>query len=197
MTAMKSVFRELKEAVLDGMVHSRDKLHQLADNLADHFDNVVRQVRGMDTFAGSGSSTVTPVVRPGFKADGSVNPDDFRTPRDGAYYWSGMWPRKGADIAGHIAQGNNATTLEMLIESKGIELPEWDASNPESVAIWRQVSEAYACGASGTVHAVLGGNIRSDAVWWAEFARLQTNENVDQIVKVDPDTLAESVYWSR
>lgn len=197
MSAMKPVFRELKEAVLDGMAHSKEKLPQLADNLTDHLDSLIRQVRGIDTFEGPGSSNVTPVARPGFNADGSVNPDDFRTPRDGAYYWSGMWPRKGADIASHIAEGNNATTLEMLIESKGIELPEWDDSNLESVAIWTQVSEAYASGASGTVHAVLGDNIRSDAVWWAEFERIQTNENVDQIIKVDPDTLAESVYWSR
>lgn len=197
MSAMKSVFRELRQAVLDGMAHSKDKLHQLADNLTDHLDNLIRQVRGIDTFDGSGASTVTPVARPGFNADGSVNPDDFRTPRDGAYYWSGMWPRHGDEIAGAIASGNNATTLEMLCEDRGIELPRWNSEDPAVVEIWTQASEAYAAGALGTVHAVLGDNMRPDAVWWAEFDRIQSNNKVDQIVKIDPDTLAESIYWSR
>lgn len=61
MSAMKSVFRELRQAVLDGMAHSKDKLHQLADNLTDHLDNLIRQIRGQDTFdappALTGSST--------------------------------------------------------------------------------------------------------------------------------------------
>lgn len=50
MSAMKSAIRELRQAVLTGMTHSRDKLHQLADHLVDHLDNVVRQVRARDTF---------------------------------------------------------------------------------------------------------------------------------------------------
>ena len=50
MSALKPIFRELRQAVLDGFAHSRDKLHQLADNLTDHFDNVVHQVRGIDKF---------------------------------------------------------------------------------------------------------------------------------------------------
>lgn len=62
--------------------------------------------------------------RPGFRADGTINPDDFRTPRDTAYYWSGMYPRNGEEIAGRIASSNNATTLEMLIDSRGIDMPE-------------------------------------------------------------------------
>jgi len=50
MSAMKSAIRELRQAVLTGMTHSRDKLHQLADHLTDHLDNVVRQVRARDVF---------------------------------------------------------------------------------------------------------------------------------------------------
>ncbi|GAA2884662.1 hypothetical protein [Microbacterium esteraromaticum] len=50
MSALKPIFRELRQAVLDGFAHSRDKLHQLTDNLTDHFDNVVHQVRGIDKF---------------------------------------------------------------------------------------------------------------------------------------------------
>ena len=198
MSALKPIFRELRQAVLDGFAHSRDKLHQLTDNLTDHFDNVVHQVRGIDKFddlpdgpRGSGTGG----ARPGFNADGSVNPEDFRTPRDGAYYWSGMWPRNGQEIAGNIASSNNATTLEMLIENRGIEMPEWDADNPASVATWTQVSEAYAAGASGTVRAVLGDGIRPDAVWWTELERLKANDGVTQIIRVHPDTLVESVIW--
>lgn len=50
MSALKPIFRELRQAVLDGFAHSRDKLHQLTDNLTDHFDTVVRGVRGIDKF---------------------------------------------------------------------------------------------------------------------------------------------------
>ncbi|MBS1905236.1 MAG: hypothetical protein JST33_01445 [Actinobacteria bacterium] len=136
-----------------------------------------------------------PGARPGFHADGTVNPDDFRTPRDGAYYWSGMWPRKGDEVAGEIASQGNATTLEQLLDERGIELPEWDDTNPATVATWTQVSEAYASGAAGTVHAVLGENIRPNAVWWAELERLKANPNVTQVIKVDPDTLVKTVIW--
>lgn len=196
MSGIKPIIRELREAVLTGMAHGRDKLHQLTDNLSDHLDTVVRQVRDKDKFDGAPDAPSTPSThRPGFNPDGSVNPDDFRTPRDGAYYWSGMWPRNGQEIAGNIAGRNNATTLEMLIESRGIDMPEWDADNPASVATWTQVSEAYAAGASGTVRAVLGDSIRPDAVWWTELQRLQANGDVTQVIRIDPDTLAESVIW--
>ncbi|WP_454129782.1 hypothetical protein [Microbacterium aurum] len=35
-----------------------------------------------------------------------------------------MHPRNGEEIAGRIASSNNATTLEMLIDSRGIDMPE-------------------------------------------------------------------------
>jgi len=200
MSAIKPIIRQAREAVLDGMAHARNKLHQLADNLTDHLDNLVKQVRDQDNFhapGGTHAPNVPNTHRPGFNADGSVNPDDFRTPRDGAYYWSGMYPRPGADIAGNIAGSNNATTLEQLIDARGIEMPEWDDSNPAVVETWTRVSDAYAAGASGTVHAVLGDNIRPNAVWWTELTRLQANDGVDQVIRIDPDTLAESVIWSR
>jgi hypothetical protein len=198
MSAIKPVIRELKDAVLTGMAHSKDKLHQLTDNIGDHLDTVVKRVRDQDRFDDTISTRPSPSAphRPGFNADGSVNADDFRTPRDGAYYWSGMYPRNGQEIAGRIAADNDATTLEMLIDSRGIEMPEWDADNPASVQTWTQVSEAYAAGASGTVRAVLGDNIRPDAVWWAELQRLQGNPDVTEVIRVDPDTLAESVIWA-
>jgi hypothetical protein len=200
MSAIKPIIREVKQSVLKGFAHAKDKLHQLADNLTEHIDDVARRVRGQDHFdnpngnGGSGGNGPGN-ARPGFNADGSVNPDDFRTPRDGAYYWSGLWPRKGDEVAGNIAANNNATTLEMLLDARGIELPEWDDNNPAVVAVWTQVSEAYASGASGTVRAVLGDNIRPNAVWWAELDRLQANPNITEIIKVHPDTLVETPIW--
>ncbi|MEV8220123.1 hypothetical protein AB0O65_10230 [Microbacterium sp. NPDC077391] len=89
----------------------------------------------------------------------------------------------------------HGSDIQMLIESRGIDMPEWDADNPASVATWTQVAEAYAAGASGTVRAVLGDNIRPEAVWWTELDRLIKNDNVTRVVRVHPDTLAESVIW--
>lgn len=50
MSAIKPVIRELREAVLKGMAHGKDRLHQLTDNVNSHLDDVVRQVRAQDTF---------------------------------------------------------------------------------------------------------------------------------------------------
>lgn len=50
MSAIKPVIREVKQAVLTGLARMKDKLHGLADNLADFTDDVVRQVRGQDHF---------------------------------------------------------------------------------------------------------------------------------------------------
>jgi len=194
--AVRPIMREAREAVLNGFTHAKDKLHHLLDNLSGHFDDVMRGVRDVDVFDGKPDTPNLPHShRPGFNADGSIDPEAFRTPRDGAFYWSGMYPRNGQEIAGRIAADNNGTTLEMLIEARGIEMPEWDADNPAAVATWTQVSEAYASGASGTVRAVLGDNIRPDAVWWAELERLKSNPEVTQVVRIDPDTLIESVIW--
>lgn len=195
---IKPIFRELRQAILDGMAHAKDKLHNLTGNMHRQLDGIIRKVRGNDHYdapdgPGGGGTPHTP--RPGFNSDGSVNPDDFRTPRDGAYYWSGMYPRKGHEVAGEIAANNNGTTLEMLIDDRGIQMPEWDANNPASVRTWTEVSEAYASGASGTVRAVLGDNIRPDAVWWAELERLKGNSNITEIISIHPDTHVHTVIW--
>ncbi|MFS0895754.1 hypothetical protein [Microbacterium sp. 179-I 3D3 NHS] len=50
MAGMKGIFRSLKDAVLQGMGHGKDRLHGFADNLDGHLDDVVRQVRGTDRF---------------------------------------------------------------------------------------------------------------------------------------------------
>ena len=48
--SLKSILRELKQAALKGTGHSKEKLHQVADNMNDHLDTVVRQVRDADRF---------------------------------------------------------------------------------------------------------------------------------------------------
>lgn len=197
---IKPILRELRQAVLDGMAHSKDKLPELTGNMRRHLDDVVKKVKGNDHYDGRGApgpggSGTPDTGRPGFNADGSVNPADFRTPRDGAFYWSGMYPRKGDEVAGEIAANNNGTTLEMLIDARGIEMPEWDATNPAAVNTWTEASEAYASEASGIVRAVLGDNIRPDAVWWAELERLKGNPNITEIISIHPDTLVETVIW--
>lgn len=52
MSKVKPVVREVRESVLTGMAHSKDKLHQLADNLDDHFDTIVKRVKDKDNFDG-------------------------------------------------------------------------------------------------------------------------------------------------
>ncbi|MET0812326.1 MAG: hypothetical protein ABWY03_04675 [Microbacterium sp.] len=48
--SLKPVFRELRQAVLDGMRHADLKLAQLTNNIDEHLDTVVRAVRDADTF---------------------------------------------------------------------------------------------------------------------------------------------------
>jgi hypothetical protein len=50
MSAIKPIFREVKQAAIKGFGHSKDKLHQLADNMNDHLDTVVKKVQGQDSF---------------------------------------------------------------------------------------------------------------------------------------------------
>lgn len=63
MSGMKGLFRSLKEAVLGGMGRSKERLHQVADNLDDHFDTVIRRVRDRDTFDAPPSLTGNSVNR--------------------------------------------------------------------------------------------------------------------------------------
>lgn len=50
MSGLKGLFRSLKDAVLGGMSHGKDRLHQVTENLDGHLDTVIRQVREKDTF---------------------------------------------------------------------------------------------------------------------------------------------------
>ncbi|MEW1963143.1 polymorphic toxin type 15 domain-containing protein [Microbacterium sp. NPDC077644] len=63
MGSVKPIVRELKQAVLKGMGHSKDRLHQLTDNIDNHVGDVVRRVRGTDHFDGSIDVNVRPFRR--------------------------------------------------------------------------------------------------------------------------------------
>lgn len=84
------------------------------------------------------------------------------------------------------------------MKKNGIELPKWDKTNPAVVQAWREASQAYARGASGTVHAVLGDVVRDTSMWSeVELPALKANPNVDRIIQVNPATGGENLIWSR
>ena len=86
----------------------------------------------------------------------------------------------------------------MLLDKRGVAMPPWDASNPDTVKKWQDVSENYARGCSGTVHAVVGKDLRPDNVWEnKELPALKNNPAVTKIVQIDPQTRAETVIFQR
>ncbi|WP_435749087.1 hypothetical protein [Microbacterium sp. PMB16] len=56
MSAIKPIIREVRQAVLKGFAHAKDKLHQVADNITHHVDDVAKRVRGQDRFDGPGGN---------------------------------------------------------------------------------------------------------------------------------------------
>ncbi|PVE96729.1 MULTISPECIES: hypothetical protein [unclassified Microbacterium] len=80
MSAIKPIIREVKQSVLKGFAHAKDKLHQLADNIVKHVDDVGVRVRGQDRFDGAPGNP--PIVR-------DRNPDwlNERLDRDDLPFW--------------------------------------------------------------------------------------------------------------
>ena len=207
MSAIKPVIRELREAVLKGMAHGKDRLHQLTDNMNDHLDDIVRQVRDQDTFDGAPD---TPAAlrpyNPVRGEDGRYQPGSLpsidelraltRTAPDTAFYWSGRDANgvgvgpDGSGIAENIASGNGGRTLEQTLAANGVDpLPVWNQKDPESVRFWEDASAAFAENASGQVRAVVGSDLRPGNIWQTvEIPRLVDNPNVTSISQLDPDT---------
>jgi RHS repeat-associated protein len=128
----------------------------------------------------------------------------FETNPDEAFFWSGRTPNGvggfegGQHVAAAIAAAQGGTTLEMIIASRGIVLPAWDANDPASVAAWENASRSYAEGVSGTVHAVIGSSLRGGNVWeTAELPALQTNPAVTKLVQIDPFTRVKTTIFER
>lgn len=95
-----------------------------------------------------------------------------------------------------VPAGGN--TLEGLLKKYNIEMPIWDDSNPVVVKIWEDVSALYATQVSGEVRAVLGKNLRPGNIWeGTELKRLKTNDKVTKIITIDPETMIETVIFTR
>jgi hypothetical protein len=132
----------------------------------------------------------------GFLADGSIDAAAFTTERDTAFFWSGRTEGVGGEeVAGQYASKGGGTTLEQLMEKRGIKLPAWDADDPEVVRAWTEASKAYADGVSGEVRAVIGENVRPGAVWNEELTALENNPAVTRIIRIDPYTGRQTVIW--
>jgi hypothetical protein len=207
MSAIKPVIRELREAVLKGMAHGKDRLHQLTDNMNDHLDDIVRQVRDKDKFDGAPDTPAAPrPYNPVRGEDGRYQPGSLpsidelraltRTAPDTAFYWSGRDANgvgvgpDGSGIAENIASGNGGRTLEQTLAANGVDpLPVWNQKDPESVRFWEDASAAFAENASGQVRAVVGSDLRPGNIWQTvEIPRLVDNPNVTSISQLDPDT---------
>jgi hypothetical protein len=125
--------------------------------------------------------------------------EDFATATGQAWFWSGRSGSASAQaVARELAEGRGGTTLEALMEQRGIRMPEWNPNDPASIEAWTNASRAYAQGASGTVYAVIGDSVRAGSIWQeVELPALEANPEVTQIVRIDPATHAETVIYSR
>jgi hypothetical protein len=133
------------------------------------------------------------------KSGGKVASSLLKTEADTAFFWSGRTEGiGGAERALELANQRGGTTLEGLIESRGINMPEWDINNPNSIKAWEDVSATYANQVSGNVRAVVGSNLREGNIWEnVELPRLMNNPNVSQITTIDPKTLVETIIFKR
>jgi Possible hemagglutinin (DUF637)/Hemagglutinin repeat len=123
----------------------------------------------------------------------------FTTEVDRAVFWSGKTSGVGGvDVACTVATACGGTTLEQLMASKGIALPAWDVSDPVVVGAWQSASKSFAEGASGSVIAVVGKNLRPGNVWETiELPALKANANVIQITVVDHATGIKTIVFKR
>jgi hypothetical protein len=136
--------------------------------------------------------------------------DNYTTPSGTAFFWSGrtetrkdVYVYAGPDEAAEIARERNGTTLEILMDGRGIpqaswgskdmdwdpaEVP-WDAIKDQVDAVWKRVSRAYARNSSGEVRVVLGESVLPGSVWkTVECFELLLNPRVTKIVVIDPVT---------
>ena len=123
----------------------------------------------------------------------------LKTEKDTAYFWSGKSNGIGGkDFVMKYAEENGGTTLELLMERKGIKMPIWDNSDPNSIKAWENASAEYAKQASGVVRAIIGSKVRPESVWLRiELNALKANPNVTKIIVIDPDTQIETVIFRR
>ena len=172
-------------------------------NLGNGFFNIASG-NGFVGTNGYGINNITVIVtgpRGGVNSPVSPNATEnvFATGADEAVFWSGKTNGIGGlDVACNIATRCGGTTLEQLMQTRGIALPVWDASNPSVVAAWKDVSRKFAAGASGDVKAVIGSTLRPGSVWeTVELPALKENARVTSVTTVDPITGVETVIFKR
>lgn len=121
------------------------------------------------------------------------------TDPDTAFFWSGRTDGiGGADVAESIARSRGGVTLESTIKDKGIEMPEWDFDNPQSIKAWEDVSASYAKQVSGEIRAVVGESLREGNIWEnVELPRLMSNDSVTKITTIDPLNQTSKVIFER
>ncbi len=125
----------------------------------------------------------------------------FATKRNTAWFYAGRSKEPGAGpdeyvaasrpqgVADFLAKKGGGTTLEQLIESKGIGAPVFNPDDPASVAWWDNASAEYAENASGRAHVVLGEDLRGQNFFdVTEFGRLMNNPKVTSIELPDLGT---------
>ncbi|MFT3799078.1 hypothetical protein [Microbacterium sp.] len=207
MSALKSVFRELKQAGLTGFASLTHKLHQLFDAMDNQLDDIVKKLRAQDHFDALDTPKTPdhPRISPP-RPDGTYEPgtlpslDELRiltkTDPDTAYYWSGrdlngngVGP-EGSGIAEQMATARGGQTLEQTLAANGVDpLPVWNEADSESVRFWTDASAAFAENANGTVHAVVGSDLRPGNIWQTvEVPRLLDNQNVTSVIEINVDT---------
>lgn len=97
MSKVKPIIRELRQAILDGMAHSKDKLHRVTRKMDDHLDDVVKKVKRNDTFDGpDGPGTPYGPQLPNPGGDGPV---EFRVPE-------GATPAEVAQFHDYVNRSN-------------------------------------------------------------------------------------------
>ncbi|MGN9845178.1 hypothetical protein ACTMTI_44360 [Nonomuraea sp. H19] len=144
---------------------------------------------------------------------------NYSTTRSTAFFWSGRTEKKpgeylsaGPEEAAEIARSMGGTTLESLMDSRGIPQAKWDPVaagwDPDETAwdilkahvddAWSKVSLDYARNASGEVRVVLGASLRPGNVWeTTEFPALKRNLNVTKIIAIDLVTGKPTVLFER
>jgi RHS repeat-associated protein len=138
----------------------------------------------------------TPLSNETGSVGSNIASKSLATNADEAVFWSGI--RNSDTAAAKWVAQNGGSTLETTLANRGIKLPTWDASNPASVAAWRQASKEFAAGASGNVRVLQSDAVRIKSIWAeVEFPALKANPNVTAIRAVNAKTGVETLLWSR
>jgi RHS repeat-associated protein len=128
--------------------------------------------------------------------EGALATRGLATAENEAVFWSGI--EGGDTTAANWVAENGGATLETTMAENGVELPAWDANNPETVAAWRQASADFASGASGDVTVLQQDVVRVNSVWAeVEYPALQANPNITSITAVNPVTGVRTLLWAK